>query len=474
MISGRNQGGKLTDGKFMNPKVADQSVGDGNQFIRATGLASLLLFASLFLTSKPAAKPAKKNPAPAARVDALIVGGVDQYNGPMGSAEAFNANSGTFSCVGGLNSAGGCNNVLSQPRFAASVAPLPGGQVLVAGGNGVGVLCLNSAQVFNPATGTFAAIGGMTDAHCFAHTTTVLSNGAVLITGGEDQTGNLVNTADLYNPAIGAFGCSGLGGADSSTGYCASTLTDARFLDTATLLANGQVLIAGGSDSNGNIVNTAEIFDPNSGTFGCTSLGGANPKTRFCNNAMTDSRQNHTATLIASGPKKGDVLIAGGIDAAGHVLQTAELFIPSSGTFVCSNGSAPGSSGCSLALSQARYLHAAVLLDPRYSKGRYRGRILITGGEDANGDVLATAEVYDPVAKTFSPVSSMTTSRALHSATLIASGSHKGWVLIAGGIDDAGNSLKSTELFNPQTGTFVAVGAMNLARSSASSAGQVP
>jgi len=62
----------------------------------------------------------------------------------------------------------------------------------------------------------------------------------------------------------------------------------------------------------------------------------------------------------------------------------------------------------------------------------------------------------------------------LHSATLIASGSHKGWVLIAGGIDDAGNSLKSTELFNPQTGTFVAVGAMNLARSSASSAGQVP
>ena len=96
-------GGKLTDGKFMNPKVADQSVGDGNQFIRATGLASLLLFASLFLTSKPAAKPAKKNPAPAARVDALIVGGVDQYNGPMGSAEAFNANSGTFSCVGGLN-----------------------------------------------------------------------------------------------------------------------------------------------------------------------------------------------------------------------------------------------------------------------------------------------------------------------------------------------------------------------------------
>jgi hypothetical protein len=113
----------------MNPKVADQSVGDGYEFIRATGLASLLLFASLVLTSKPAAaKPAKNKTAPAARVDALIVGGVDQYNGPMASAEAFNANAGTFSCVGGLNSAGVCNDVLSQPRFAASVAPLPGGR----------------------------------------------------------------------------------------------------------------------------------------------------------------------------------------------------------------------------------------------------------------------------------------------------------------------------------------------------------
>ena len=470
-------GGKLTDGKFMNRKVADQSVGDRYQFVRATGLASLLLVASLFLTSKPAAaKPAKKKPAPAARVDALIVGGVDQYNGPMASAEAFNANAGTFSCVGGLNSSTGlCNNTLVQPRFFAAVAALPGGEVLIAGGNGNagqdGTACLNSAETFNPVARSFTTVGSMTDAHCLA-TTAILGNGEVLVTGGEDETGNLINTADMYNPASGKFDCSRLGGADQTTGYCLSTMTDSRFLDTATTLADGRVLIAGGND--GSIVKTAEIFDPASGTFGCSSLGGADPKTGFCNNTMTDSRQNHTATLLVTGRNGGDVLIAGGLDAAGAVLQTAELFSPSSGTFVCVNGAAPGPSGCPLQMTHARYLHTATFLDPKYVKGRLRGDILITGGEDAQGNALATAEVYDPVAKTFKPVGTMTTSRALHSATLIASGSHKGWVLIAGGIDDAGNSLKSTELFNPQTGTFVAVGAMNLARSSASSAGQVP
>lgn len=436
----------------------------------ATALNVALLMLSALITPEVNAKPSKKTTT--LRTDALVVGGVDQFNGPMASAETFNANTDTFSCVGGVNSAGACNDVLSQPRFAASIAPLPGGQVLIAGGNGIGILCLNSAQVFNPTTGAFAAIGGMTDAHCFAHTTTVLANGEVLITGGEDQTGNLVNAADLYNPATGAFGCSGLGGINSTTGYCQSTLTDARFLDTATLLADGRVLIAGGND--GNIVNTAEIFDPSSGTFGCSSLGGANPKTGFCNNTMTVSRQNHTATLIASGPNKGDVLIAGGLDGAGVVLQTAELFNPANGIFTCSNGSTPGSAGCAPSMSNARYLHTATLLNPIYVKGTYRGDVLITGGEDANGNVLGTAEVYNPIAKAFKAVGAMTTSRALHSATLIASGTHKGWVLIAGGIDNSGKSLNSAELFNPKTGTFVAVGAMNLARSSAGSAGQVP
>lgn len=386
----------------------------------------------------------------------LLAGGLDQFNGPMTTAEFYNFATEAFSCkfLGGVNSAtGACHNTLAQARFYASVAPLPSGRVLIAGGNGIGVTCLNSAEIYNSSTGKFTATGSMTDAHCFAHTTTMLHNGEVLITGGEDQTGNLVNTADLYNPVSGKFDCSGLGGADPNTGYCQSTLTDARFLDTATLLNDGRVLIAGGYD--GSIVNTAELFDPVAGTFGCSGLGGSNATTGFCTNTMTDSRQNHTATLIVTGPNAGDVLIAGGLDAAGIVQQTAELYSPTAGNFA-----ATGS------MTHARYLHTATQLNATYVKGQYAGDILITGGEDGTGTVLATAEVYNPVAANFTQFGTMTTARALHTAVLITSGPKKGYVLIAGGIDNSGNTLSTAELFNPKTGLFSATGRMEVGRSS--------
>jgi Galactose oxidase, central domain/Kelch motif len=363
----------------------------------------------------------------------LLAGGLDQFNGPMTTAEFYNFKTAAFSCtpLGGVNSAtGACRNSLAQARFFASVAPLASGNVLIAGGNNVGTTCLNSAAIFNSSTGKFTATGSMTDAHCFAHTTTVLQNGYVLITGGEDQTGNIVNTADMYNPATGKFDCSGLGGVDPTTGYCLSTLTDGRFHDTATLLQNGSVLIAGGYD--GSIVNTAEIYVWPTG-FSATGN-------------MTDSRENHTATLITTGANAGDVLIAGGLDAAGVVQQSAELFNPATGSFATTGS-----------MTHARYLHTATQLSS--------GKILIAGGEDGTG-VLATAEVYDPVAATFTAVGSMTTARALHTAVLITSGPKKGRVLIAGGVDNGGNTLSTGELFNPKTGKFTATGSMQVGRSS--------
>jgi hypothetical protein len=451
---------------LMRREYCENQMRQARKFRTRIGAFALIAIAAGLLAAPGGSAAARRKKI---RVDALIAGGVDQFNGPLASAEAFNANKSTFSCAGGVNSSMRlCNSTLQQPRFDASVAALADGEILVAGGNGVGVLCLNSALLYNPATNSLAPTGSMTDAHCFSHTTTVLQNGEVLITGGEDETGNLVNTADMYDPASGQFDCSGLGGINPGTGYCTNTLTDARFLDTATLLQDGQVLIAGGND--GSIVNTAEIFDPSSGTFGCSSLGGVDPNTGFCKNTMTDSRENHTSTLIVTGPNAGDVLIAGGLDAAGTVLKTAELFVPGTGTFICATGGAPGPGGCPPQMNQARYLHTATLLDPKYAKGRYRGDILIAGGEDAHGTVLATAELYDPVTKVFTSIGSMTTPRALFTATLITRGKRKGWVLLAGGIDNSGTALTSAELFNPKKGTFVKAGSMLVPRSSTDSA----
>ena len=203
---------------------------------RAPAMWSLSLLFSGLLAVLPAAG------AQAASSDQgmLLAGGLDQLNGPMATAEFYNFKTAAFSCkfLGGVSSAtGACNNTLAPARFFASVAPLPGGKVLIAGGNGVGVTCLNSAEIYNSSTGKFTATGSMTDAHCFAHTTTVLQNGEVLITGGEDanrkprQYRGYVRSGEWHIRLLRAWRS-----LDLTTGYCQSTLTDARFLDTATLL----------------------------------------------------------------------------------------------------------------------------------------------------------------------------------------------------------------------------------------------
>jgi len=88
------------------------------------------------------------------------------------------------------------------------------------------------------------------------------------------------------------------------------------------------------------------------------------------------------------------------------------------------------------------------------------GRVLITGGRNTAGIVIADAEIFDPNTDESSAVAPMATARVDHTATLLKDGR----VLITGGSNATG-TLKSAEIFDPSTGTFSAVsGSMNMAR----------
>src|SRR6266516_4856196 len=122
-------------------------------------------------------------------------------------------------------------------------------------------LVLGSAPV-SPLSGsdapfTFDNTGSLNTAR-YAHTATLLPSGKVLVAGGFN--GSYLSSAELYDPATGSW---------SSTG----NLTTARHGHTATLLPSGKVLVAGGDNSSG-FLSSAELYDPATGSWSSTgSLG---------------------------------------------------------------------------------------------------------------------------------------------------------------------------------------------------------
>ena len=237
------------------------------------------------------------------------------------------------------------------------------------------------------------------------HTATLLPNGKVLVAGGSN--GPIVSSAELYDPASGSW---------SSTG----SLGTGREYHTATLLPNGKVLVAGGYDFN-RYLSSAELYDPASGSWSSTG-------------SLAIARWLHTATLLPT----GKVLVAGGYGSVGRgILTSAELYDPATGSW-----SSTGS------LHTARYSHTATLLPS--------GKVLVAGG--AGG--LSRAELYDPATGSWSRTGSLGTARQWHTATLLPSGK----VLVAGGYGNLG-VLSSAELYDPATGSWSSTGSLGTARS---------
>ena len=246
------------------------------------------------------------------------------------------------------------------------------------------------------------------------HSATVLTNGKVLVAGGvsTNASGSFIGltNAEVFNPAANSWTTVG-------------SMAKPRQQFSATLLADGKVLVAGGYDRNaGAYLKDSEIFDPTSSNWTATA-------------SMLTNRDDHTAVMLTNGL----VLVVGGQVNDFVLARTVELYDPATGTWTRTNGPAT-----------PRYSASVTLLAD--------GRVLLAGGQNSNFTAVATAELFDPATRTWSATGTMNTNHSGHRATLLADGR----VLVSGGGTTSGGNR--AELYDPTTGTWTYTGSLNIGR----------
>ncbi|HEY6418451.1 MAG TPA: kelch repeat-containing protein [Candidatus Binataceae bacterium] len=276
----------------------------------------------------------------------------------------------------------GLNYPLLSPVAGQSATLLADGNVLIAGGytarekcssqpglvldSGIAVQLtdtfrfspwtgwiVSAAEIYQPSASGFARAGSMRVPR-IGHTATLLKNGQVLIAGG--FTGNSVTGAcELFDPVVRAL-------------HSGPTMHEARIGHTATLLADGRVLIAGGFTGTG-FSDSAELYNPDTGKF---ELAGS----------MNTARESATATLL----RDATVLVAGGHNREG-ITRSCELFDQQNKQFRATAG-----------MIHPRYSHSATLLS--------NGKVLIAGGGLEITFSSIAGEVFDSTTMRFTGVTS--------------------------------------------------------------------
>ena len=277
-------------------------------------------------------------------------------------------------------------------------------------------LALAASTLSFAASGTWTDIANLHNAR-ESHTATLLPNGNVVVAGGQGS-GNVIANTEVYSPTTGAWTTSG-------------NLNTARASANAVLLPSASVMVAGGCVSAclGGNTNTAELYNSVNGSWSYTG-------------SMATPRVYFGMVLLAS----GKVLAAGGCTGQNSngctgVTAKAEIYDPSTGKWT-----ATGS------MKTARGAFTATLLQS--------GKVLVAGGINGAGNPIKTAELYDPSTGAFTYTASMSTARDEHTATLLASG----YVMVTGGENTSSVSTTKCEIYNPSTKTWSSAGNLSTAR----------
>ncbi|HTR60797.1 MAG TPA: kelch repeat-containing protein, partial [Candidatus Binataceae bacterium] len=319
-------------------------------------------------------------------------------------------------------------------RVGATATMLRNGKILVAGGYyyGIGnstapVTCengntsqpqfiTNTAEIYDPTTGTFSATGNMSIPRTY-HTATLLPNGKVLVAGGYDGCEDARGKTEIYDPVSGTF-------------TPGPNMVWARAEFTATRLASGKVLMAFGHTTGQEgfffSTDTAEVYDPVANTF--TEVSG-------CNDCV-GGYYDQAATLLLS----GRVLVS----PPGMYYDPTLPTEPSPWVNTTNNPNPETVNPSSTLLSG--------------------GDVLLAGGTGSHGLSDATdTSIYNPATNSFAAGPEMLNPHALFTGTALANGE----ILMAGGAvySPTGKliSQANAELYDPTSNSFVATGDMTIA-----------
>mgnify|MGYP001358622241 CR=1 FL=1 len=285
---------------------------------------------------------------------------------------------------------------------------------------------------------TLAACGGDDDQNTgplqlprYEHTATLLQDGNVLLAGGLDINGVGIGNGELYNPSTDSWSLTGM-------------MSAARGNYDTTLLPDGRVLaVAGKSSELGNIGST-EAYNPATNQWNWLAADGL-------------TRNAHQVTLLPNGL----VMISGGLlihkrgtFSAYKTIATDKIETTSVQHFDMVTGKTTEATP----LTHARKEHRSLLLAD--------GRVLIIGGlvnetvDGPNIDSLNSTEIYDHASDSWSLGAVMTQGRGLHTATTLPDGK----ILVTGGLNTARQPLNSAELYDQTTDSWAPVGSMSQAR----------
>jgi hypothetical protein len=338
---------------------------------------------------------------------------------------------------------------LLQPRQGLAAAMLPNGSILVTGGaatpGGPGV---KTTEIYTPSLGSSAAGPAMTTARSSHVAVLMPTNNQVLVAGGTTLANSATSpSAEIYTsaftPTAGPLASVHLG-------------ATATFLPTASA---GGVLVAGGVGATGVPVNIEELYTISTQSFTSASSAG-----------MVNLAPNHTATVLPS----GKVLLVSHTGSGSNWAPFATVYDPVAATFTPTTNQPRfpreghqalmvgaqvlilGGNGGSGPITSAEWyspatglfsLVPAAMASPRQSFGAANlpdGTVLLLGGTADGTTASVTAEIFDPVAVTFTPTGNMGSARIGPTVFVLPGGN----VLVLGGTNAQG-AVTAVEAFEP-------------------------